>query len=528
MKVINKFFVIVLLLSLILTIGAVAAEDNRTLKQSNINMVSIEDLNDDKLSDMESGRGNVDKLSQCSNEEEVVINSAFYISGSIFSDIQKVVDNGGNKDTNDKLTIISSNSILNRDTKLGVFIIESKSKFSSINNISNPSKPTLNLKIENKSHSAVTDDNDVGVLKINTNNSQVNDYNNGVPLGNSKDHTASNHESNSPIITKIENKKKINEKIIYQVYRPKAKSKVVEYNIKYWKNNGTHLIPDSKNSLSGFKKIKYYKNDWVNVSKKKFYSDKYKWLKKRYYTLKEWTVTKILYKNVNGKKVVIQKIKEPVFKKSKNKYVRKYDWSKYVLPSIDCESDNNKIKKISKQIIDTEEKKLKKKYKKKNIKLTDEQKANAILHWVQKKINYEKYANTRRGALKTLNDKKGNCADSTHLTVALLRAANIPAKYEAKSVYLQGGHIWPLAYFNGKWWVGESTHDHIDDFGKCVSIIKKWVKKPAKNGTYVNSHKYSQKYVQYGPDKEWYAITEIHLIDGQWLSYYVIRGNAVL
>jgi len=45
MKVINKFFVIALLLSLILTMGAVAAKDNMTFEQSNTNMVSIETNN---------------------------------------------------------------------------------------------------------------------------------------------------------------------------------------------------------------------------------------------------------------------------------------------------------------------------------------------------------------------------------------------------------------------------------------------------------------------------------------------------
>lgn len=88
MKVINKFFVIALLLSLILTMGAVAAEDNMTFEQSNTNMVSIETnnepetksySNEEKLSDMKSGNDKVDKLSQNSNRGEVVLLILFLI-----------------------------------------------------------------------------------------------------------------------------------------------------------------------------------------------------------------------------------------------------------------------------------------------------------------------------------------------------------------------------------------------------------------------------------------------------------------
>ncbi len=196
----------------------------------------------------------------------------------------------------------------------------------------------------------------------------------------------------------------------------------------------------------------------------------------------------------------------------------------YILPSVDCESDNNKIKKLSKKIIATEEKKLMKKYKKK-IKLNDKQKANAILHWVQIKIKYDKYGNTRKGAFKTLKDKNGNCVDSTHLTIALLRAAGIPAKYEAKAVDKKGGHTWPRAYFNGRWWAGEATEDKRVDFGKS-SFTNGWVKSPAKPGTYINSYKYSKKFVQYGPNKIWLGILELHLINDKWLTYYVLDGNA--
>ena len=78
-----------------------------------------------------------------------------------------------------------------------------------------------------------------------------------------------------------------------------------------------------------------------------------------------------------------------------------------------------------------------------------------ILNWMQK-YKYGDYGNISYDALKSLKMKKLNCVDSTHITVALLRAANIPAKYEAKNIG-DKGHCWPRAYFGGKWIVGETT-----------------------------------------------------------------------
>ena len=205
-------------------------------------------------------------------------------------------------------------------------------------------------------------------------------------------------------------------------------------------------------------------------------------------------------------------------KTSKYKNKRAKDWSMYVLPSIDCESDNRKIIKLSKKIIKNEAKKLKKPVSK----LTDKQKANAILRWVQEKFKYEDYGNTRYGALKSLKMKRLNCVDSTHITVALLRVANIHAKNIKKD-----GHCWPRAYFGGKWIVGETTiHPIKINFGKCSLTYTNWVKHSANPGSYIDSYKYSKKFVQHGKNKQWLEILEYHNIDGKWLSYYVLKGNA--
>ena len=55
--------------------------------------------------------------------------------------------------------------------------------------------------------------------------------------------------------------------------------------------------------------------------------------------------------------------------------------------------------------------------------------AEKIYNFVRDNIAYEDYANTRKGALRTLTEGKGNCCDQAHLLVALLRAAKIPTYY---------------------------------------------------------------------------------------------------
>ena len=254
-------------------------------------------------------------------------------------------------------------------------------------------------------------------------------------------------------------------------------------------------------------------------------NSKYKWYKSKYYNIYKYKATKITFKYLNGKLVKKSVKKNHVFtEKTKYKNKRSADFSKFVLPSVDCESDNKKIIKLSKNIIKKEAKRLKKSVSK----LSDKQKANAILTWVQLNKKYDFYANTRYGALKSLS-KKINCVDSTHLTVALLRAANIPAKYNAKTVDEQGGHCWPLAYLNGKWVPGEATEQSIPiNFGKHRDLNEDWVIPEAVSGTFIDSYKYSKKFVQHGKDKLWMNIVEYHFVGGKWQSYYVLKGNANL
>ncbi len=60
---------------------------------------------------------------------------------------------------------------------------------------------------------------------------------------------------------------------------------------------------------------------------------------------------------------------------------------------------------------------------------SNHQKVEKIFHFVQYGVSYERYSNSKYGAVKTLLLKKGNCCDQAHLLVALFRAAGILARY---------------------------------------------------------------------------------------------------
>jgi len=96
-----------------------------------------------------------------------------------------------------------------------------------------------------------------------------------------------------------------------------------------------------------------------------------------------------------------------------------------------------------------------------NGELTASKKAELIVKWARNKIKYPKpmYWNTKKGALKTLSSKLGNCCDQAHLTVAMLRMTGVPTRYRhfpssdpcTLSTGWRGGHVIGTAYINGKW-----------------------------------------------------------------------------
>ena len=90
------------------------------------------------------------------------------------------------------------------------------------------------------------------------------------------------------------------------------------------------------------------------------------------------------------------------------------------------------------------------------------EKAVAIFNFVRDNLAYSYYANSRRGAHKTLKDKRGNCCDHANLIIALCRAVNIPARYSHAqgcrfSSGLREGHVWAQIYVGGKWYSADGT-----------------------------------------------------------------------
>jgi transglutaminase-like putative cysteine protease len=132
---------------------------------------------------------------------------------------------------------------------------------------------------------------------------------------------------------------------------------------------------------------------------------------------------------------------------------------KYLAATANCQVTNSQIKALAASITAG--------------KTTTYAKAVAIFNWVRDNIGYSFYYNTKYGATGTLSRKTGNCVDTSHLLIALTRAAGIPAKY--KHVYAKFssgnwyGHVIAQVYVNGKWYNADATSSR-NTFG----VINNW------------------------------------------------------
>ncbi len=131
----------------------------------------------------------------------------------------------------------------------------------------------------------------------------------------------------------------------------------------------------------------------------------------------------------------------------------------YLLPSANCQSTDPKIVALAKSIT----------------KGSTSQYTSAvdIFNWVRDNINYSFYYNTQKGALGTLSSKSANCADTSHLMVALMRAAGIPARYEHINAQFSSGnwygHVIAQVYVNGKWLIADGT-----SYRNSLGVVKNW------------------------------------------------------
>lgn len=100
-------------------------------------------------------------------------------------------------------------------------------------------------------------------------------------------------------------------------------------------------------------------------------------------------------------------------------------------------------------------------------------KASAIFKWVRNNLNYSFYYNTKYGSVQTLQLKKGNCVDHSHLLIALARSAGISSRYvHGSCVFNSGttyGHVWAQLYVNGVWYAADAI-----SYGNELGVINSW------------------------------------------------------
>ena len=127
----------------------------------------------------------------------------------------------------------------------------------------------------------------------------------------------------------------------------------------------------------------------------------------------------------------------------------------YLKSSKNCKVGSSKIKSVVKSLTKG---------------LSDNtEKAKVIFNYVRDNIVYSYYYNSRYGALKTLNAKRGNCADQSNLLVSMYRTAGLHARYvHGKCHFKSGlttGHVWVQVKI-GKNWVCADPISYGNSLGK--------------------------------------------------------------
>lgn len=134
------------------------------------------------------------------------------------------------------------------------------------------------------------------------------------------------------------------------------------------------------------------------------------------------------------------------------------DLQKYLVATKNCQVTNTTLVAVSKSIV--------------NGCTTVKQKAEAIFNWVRNNTDYSWYSNTKYGALKEYQIRKGNCVDMSHLCNALARAAGIPARYRHVSAKFSSGtfgHVVAQFYVNGSWLTADATSNN-----NSLGVVKNW------------------------------------------------------
>jgi hypothetical protein len=100
-------------------------------------------------------------------------------------------------------------------------------------------------------------------------------------------------------------------------------------------------------------------------------------------------------------------------------------------------------------------------------------KATAIYNYVRDTIRYGYYYDTKYGAVGTLHAKIGNCVDQSHLSIALYRAAGLPARYVHGTCQFNDGdtygHVWTQVLVGNTWIVSDTING-----GNSLGRVANW------------------------------------------------------
>ncbi len=132
--------------------------------------------------------------------------------------------------------------------------------------------------------------------------------------------------------------------------------------------------------------------------------------------------------------------------------------SSYLKSSSNCQVGNSKIKSLVKSLTSG---------------LTsDYDKANAIFNYVRDHVSYSFYYDTKYGAVGTLDAKKGNCVDHSHLLVAMFRTAGLAARYVHGTCRFSSGssygHVWAQVLIGDNWVCADAT-SYRNSLGQIVN-----------------------------------------------------------
>ncbi len=98
---------------------------------------------------------------------------------------------------------------------------------------------------------------------------------------------------------------------------------------------------------------------------------------------------------------------------------------------------------------------------------TPRAKAEALFNYSRDEWEWEDYMNTKKGSVKTIEAKGGNCCDLSHALVAMCRTAGLPARYMHGQCQYSSviGHVFVEIWVDGKWYICDPSNNS-NTFGK--------------------------------------------------------------